>query len=310
MNNACTPQSGIVAEGNRFALYLQLDVVEGQELSCRSILSGLPTQLDVWSQSEPTENSNWVIAIGAEAWKRVTGVAPPKQLRAFPEIRGIGGDAPSTPTDLFIQLRSDRYDLLHQMGNQLLAIFGESVELREEVRGFRYLDRRDLIGFVDGTENPQGNHRAEVAYVVEDDPDYLGGCYIHIQRYVHNLTNWQRVSVAEQEAIIGRTKADDIEFSKEQKQPTAHIVRTNLKDEDGNSMEILRQSMPYGDLREQGLFFVSCCATPDNFEKQLRSMLQGDEQGHTDKLMKFSRAVSGAAYFAPSVALLNSLANC
>ena len=175
------------------------------------------------------------------------------------------------------------------------------VELAEEVRGFRNLDCRDLTGFVDGTENPQDEHRAEVALAA--DGEFAGGSYIHVQRWVHAMSDWEKLAQKEQEDIIGRTKPDNIEYESAAKPLTAHIKRVNLKTPKGESMEILRQSMPWGTMTEQGLYFISCCRTPQHFNAMLASMYKG-EGSHFDHLLRFTRAVTGAAFFAPSIDFL------
>jgi putative iron-dependent peroxidase len=125
-----------------------------------------------------------------------------------------------------------------------------------------------------------------------------------VQKYAHNLSKWHRLPVKKQEDIIGRTKQDDIEYESEDKPLTSHIKRVNLKDANGASMEILRQSMPYGSVKEQGLMFISSCKTPDNFEQMLRSMIYGDGHGNHDHLMQFTKALTGSSFFAPSLDFL------
>ena len=165
---------------------------------------------------------------------------------------------------------------------------------------------RDLTGFVDGTENPEGENRAAVALVNKDDLPFAGGSYIHCQRYIHKLKEWNEQPVTEQEQIIGRTKADNIEFSSEQKAPYAHIKRVNIKDKEGKSMEMLRHSMPYGNSKEAGLLFIAYGKTPLHFELMLEKMIKSDSHGHYDHLMNYSDAVTGCAFFAPSIEFLNS----
>ncbi len=161
------------------------------------------------------------------------------------------------------------------------------------------MDNRDLIGFVDGTENPAGDHRGEVALVGDDDPEMAGGSYVAIQRYIHDLAAWESQPIEEQEQIIARTKADDVEFESTDKAPTAHFKRVSIK-EGGKSLEILRHSMPYGTTSEHGLYFVAYCDTPGNFEDMLEQMIVGDVDGHYDHLLNYSWAVTGASFFAPS----------
>jgi len=167
----------------------------------------------------------------------------------------------------------------------------------EDINGFRYMDSRDLTGFVDGTENPADEHRAEVALVGGSDSEFSGGSYVHCQRYVHQLKQWESLPVSDQEVIIGRTKEDNIEFGASEKAPTAHVKKVNLKDDQGRSMEILRHSLPYGGAKESGLFFISYCKTAAHFERMLESMVRPDENGNYDHLMNFSTPVTGTAFF-------------
>lgn len=227
-------------------------------------------------------------------------------MTPFPEFIDGSRKAPATRGDLLVHIRSNRKDVNFILMREILKCFGASVQIEEEVEGFRYLDSRDLTGFVDGTENPTGDNRAAVALVSEEDPVFSQGSYIHCQRYVHHLDEWEQQSIPEQEEIIGRTKQDDIEFSPEQKSPVAHIKRVNLKDASGKSMEILRHSMPYGNAREAGLFFIAYNKTPKHFTLMLQTMIEADSQGHYDHLMKYSTPVTGCAFFAPSVEFLEN----
>ena len=169
--------------------------------------------------------------------------------------------APATPADLFLHVRGDRFDLCFELARRVRAQLGEAVRVVEDIHGFRYLDSRDLTGFVDGTENPQGeDDRARVALLSEGP--FAGGSYLNIQRYVHDLAKWARVDTAAQEDVIGRTKADDVEFDRDRLPATAHIARVSIK-QDGKSLAILRHSMPYGTADEHGLYFVAYAARPD-----------------------------------------------
>lgn len=295
-------QQGICAEPNLHALYLMLNRTgDATELVAR--LAKVPTLWESVQADFSDAHFSGLVAIGAEAWDSLYPAARPPQLRGFMAQSANGQEAPSTPFDLFVQLRADRIDVLHHAGHRLLALLDGLVEIAEEQRGFRNLDLRDLTGFVDGTENPQGEHRPEVALVAEGE--FAGGSYLHVQRWVHNLTDWQRLALKEQEDIIGRTKVDNVEYESEDKPLTAHIKRVNLKTPNGESMEILRQSMPWGTMREQGLYFISCCRTPMHFNTMLASMYKG-EGSHFDHLLRFTRAVTGAAFFAPSIDFLRS----
>ncbi len=290
------PQSGVLPDANGFATFITYLVEDAAAV--RAVLRDLPRMTDEIAGRAPEANLTSVAAIGADAWERLFDNGRPAQLRPFKAIEGTGGQAPATPADLFVHIRSERRDLNFDLARRMASRLGNSVSLVEEIDCFRYFDSRDLTGFVDGTENPTGDDRAAVALVGDADPTFAGGSYIAMQRYVHDLAAWERLSVAEQEQIIARTKADNVEFKSDDKPLTSHIKRVSLK-EDGKSLEILRHSMPYGTASEHGLYFVAYCDNPDNFDKMLESMLVGDGEGHTDHLMKYSHAVTGASFFAP-----------
>ncbi|MEM7223916.1 MAG: Dyp-type peroxidase [Pseudomonadota bacterium] len=293
------PQSGVLPEANKSANLLTLNVAPGEAAAAavRQAAAGLPNLNDEIAALDPAARLASAIGIGAEAWTRIFGDATPDGLTPFTPFEDGGRSAPATPADLFLHLRAERFDLCFELTRRWAAGLGGAVETIEEVHGFRYLDSRDLTGFVDGTENPKDEHRAEVALVPEGP--HAGGSYVDIQRYVHDLATWNRLSVAAQEQIIARTKADNEEFAAEDKPETAHIKRVSIKD-DGVSVEILRHSLPYGTMDEHGLYFISYAGRPDSFRRMLERMIVADPAGHYDHLMDYSRAVTGASFFAPS----------
>jgi len=299
-------QSGVCAEGNLHGQYLLFDCQEGNEAAIRSQLADISCYLDEMTELYCDVGFCGFIAIGANYWDVLYPNARPALLRPFPSLEQDDRHAPSIPYDLFIHLRSDRGDINYMVSNEVCLMLEDLASLTEEVKSFRYLDNRDLTGFVDGTENPKGLHRHNVALVSEDDHDFRGGSYIHIQRYRHDLRKWNKLREKQQEDIIGRTKQANHEYSSFNKPKTSHIRRSGLKDAQGNTVEVLRQSMPYGDMQEQGLFFISCCKTPLNFELMLRSMIVGDNKGHYDHLLDYTQAVTGAAFFAPSMSFFTT----
>ena len=303
-------QFGICAEPNLHSYYLMFNVLDDKNRFIRKALASLPELFEQYADQFSESNLNFVIAIGANYWDEYFPNYRPKDLQPFAQLQMEERIAPATNYDLFIEVRSDRADVNHVVSTKVCELLNGAVELIEQVKGFRYLDGRDLTGFVDGTENPKGLHKREVALVNEEvQPQVAKGSYLHIQRYRHNLSLWQTLKEKQQEDIIGRTKRDDIEYASEDKPLTAHVKRTNLKDENGNSLEILRQSMPYGHMKIQGLFFLSYCHTPKNFELQLKSMIEGDGHGNFDHLLKYTQAETGAAFFAPSLDLLQQAAD-
>ncbi|MDG2394046.1 MAG: Dyp-type peroxidase [Thalassotalea sp.] len=301
-------QFGVCAEPNLHSYYLLFNVLDNKNAFVRAALSKLPAMFDNYADQFSEANMTTVIAIGANYWDDFYPNARPKKLKPFSAMKCDDRIAPANNYDLFIEIRSDRADVNHVVSTKVCELLGESVELIEQVKGFRYLDGRDLTGFVDGTENPKGMHKRDVALVDEaSDAQFIKGSYLHIQRYRHNMNLWQSLEEKQQEDIFGRTKRDDIEYASADKPATAHTKRANLKDADGNSIELLRQSMPYGHMKVQGLFFLSYCKTPENFELILKSMIEGDAHGNFDHMLKYTQAETGAAFFAPSVDFIEAL---
>ena len=303
-------QFGVCAEPNLHGYYLLFNALDDKNTYIRQALSRLPALFDKYADRFSEANLTGVIAIGANYWDEFYPEGRPQSLAPFSAIECDDRIAPANSYDIYVEVRSDRADVNHIVSTKVCELLADSVELVEQIRAFRFLDGRDLTGFVDGTENPQGVHRREVALVNdEEDSEFAGGSYLHIQRYRHNLNLWNTLEQKDQEDVFGRTKFDNVEYSSDEKPLTAHIKRANIKDDEGKSIEIVRQSMPYGDMRQQGLFFVSYCHSPEPFEAMLKSMIYGDEAGNFDHMLKYTQAESGAAFFVPSLNLLASLVN-
>lgn len=302
-------QFGVCAEPSLHGYYLLFNVIDDDNTYLRQALSRLPELFDNYADHYSEANLTGVIAIGANYWDELYPHARPPELKPFSAMACDDRFAPSNSYDLYIEIRSDRADVNHIVSTKVNDLLSTSVELVEQVRSFRFLDGRDLTGFVDGTENPRGYHKREVALVSqEQDNAFSGGSYLHIQRYRHNMQLWQATEQKEQEDVYGRTKVDNIEYASADKPPTAHTKRVNLKDQSGNSIEILRQSMPYGDMKLQGLFFVAYCHSAKPFELMLNAMINSDAEGNFDHLLKYTQAETGASFFAPSLNFLENLA--
>ncbi|WP_296061578.1 Dyp-type peroxidase [uncultured Amphritea sp.] len=303
-------QSGVIAEANADALFITLNIACSSEAraNLRRVLAEIPATELKFRQQYPDADMHITVAIGSDYWDLLSPDQRPAQLTAFPALSNGDIKMPHTPVDLLLHIRSERHDLNYEASVLLTEKLGDDVTLADEVHGFRYLDSRDLTGFVDGTENPEGEHRAEVALVGDEDPAFSGGSYIHLQRYEHDLNAWNQITVKQQEDILGRTKEDNREYASADKAAFAHTRRASLKDSEGRSIEILRHSMPYGNLRQKGLMFASYCRSPEPYTKILQSMVLGDSSGHHDHLMNFTTAVTGQAFFAPSPQWLENLA--
>ncbi|MBN3563370.1 Dyp-type peroxidase [Aliamphritea spongicola] len=303
-------QSGVIAEANSDALFITYDLSPEADVSrLKHLLAQVPVLTrameDTSSQSGAGAELHVTVAVGEQVWDQFDATQRPAELLPFPQQQRDQLSAPATPADLLLHIRSNRHDINHEMASRLHALLAEHVVLVEQVHGFRYLDSRDMTGFVDGTENPQGDDRAAVAVIA--DGAFAGGSYIHLQRYEHDLQRWSQLAVKQQEDIIGRTKTDNVEYAGADKASFAHTKRTSLKDTQGKSVEILRHSMPYGDLTKRGLLFASFGASAVPFTQMLESMFHGEEQGGAyDKLLDYTVAVTGQSFFAPGLTMLES----
>ena len=180
----------------------------------------------------------------------------------------------------------------------------------DEVHGFRYFDMRAMVGFVDGTENPTGRAADEFTLIGDEDPEFAGGSYVVVQKYLHDMTGWNALSVETQERIIGRTKLSDIELDEAVKPSCSHSSLTTLT-ENGKEVKILRDNMPFGrpGSGEFGTYFIGYARSPAPIEQMLENMFVGRPPGNYDRLLDYSRAVTGGLFFVPSATLLEELAD-
>lgn len=300
-------QSGVCADARSYAGFIAFDWMEGVDTElARQALAQVPVLTQRLAEQFPEAGVCSVVAIGAAAWEQLYGTKP-MELQAFPAIASAVIDLPQRELGGLLHIRSERCDLNFELATRIAERLAPLVSWGEQIDGFRYLDSRDLTGFVDGTENPKGDERADVALVGVEDGEFAGGSYLHLQRWVHNMAKWTATPVVEQERVIGRSKVDDVEMADEIKPPTAHIARVVIEEE-GEELQILRQSMPYGHLGEMGLMFASYARSPQPFTRMLEMMFRRDAAGHHDHLLNFSRPVNGAALFAPSVDFLTRMA--
>src|SRR6202167_1321509 len=249
-----------------------------------------------------------IMGVGSEAWDRLFGAPRPALLHPFREIRSGGRHAVSTPGDLLFHIRSKRMDLCFELATQIMARIGDAVTPADEVHGFRYFDDRDLIGFVDGTENPRGQEAIDAVLIGEEDAAFAGGSYVIVQKYLHDLDGWNALPTESQERIIGRTKLSDIELDDAVKPTSAHSALTTIV-EDGKEIKILRDNMPFGrpGSNEFGTYFIGYSRSPRTTEQMLENMFVGRPPGNYDRLLDFSRAITGCLFFVPSSTFLDNI---
>jgi len=249
-----------------------------------------------------------VCGFGSDAWDRLFGPPRPAELHTFREFRSGARHAVSTPGDLLFHIRAKRMDLCFEVATQVMTRIGSAVSTVDEVHGFRYFDDRDLLGFVDGTENPRGTAVTDAVLIGEEDPGLAFGSYVIVQKYLHNLDAWNSLSTEAQERIIGRRKLSDIELDDSVKPTSAHSELTTIV-EDGKEIKILRDNMPFGrpGHGEFGTYFIGYSRSPRSTEQMLENMFIGRPPGNYDRLLDFSRAVTGNLFFVPSATFLENV---
>jgi putative iron-dependent peroxidase len=301
------PQSVILPEPAECALFLVLEV-EGRKRNARAVAEAAAAIPELTRRLGTRPRSQLVsaIAFGRKQWDAISPDRRPEGFRPFRAIGKGKRRAPATGGDLLLHAVSREADLCFELAFELRRALGAKATVMDEVHGFRYRDSRDLTGFIDGTENPKGREREEVALIGDEDPDFAGGSFVFTQRYIHDLAKWGALADAYQEGVIGRTKQDSRELSDDVKPDTAHIARVVIE-EDGHELEIVRHSMPYGTTSEHGLFFIAYTKDLSIPTKMLSRMQGTSGDGKRDALMQYTRAVSGAHFFAPSLATLASL---
>jgi putative iron-dependent peroxidase len=260
----------------------------------------------------PEGELSCVVGIGSDLWDRICAGRPrPKDLHRFIPLAGTKHTAVSTPGDLLFHIRAHRLDLCFELAQRLTDRLSGLVRIIDEVHGFRSFDERDLLGFVDGTENPEGQAAQQAVLISDEDPDFAGSSYVIVQKYVHDLSSWDALPVEEQERAIGRTKLNDIELPDDVKPANSHVALNTIVDENGVEHDIVRFNMPFGRVSdaEYGTYFIGYAADPWITEQMLRNMFIGNPPGNTDRILDFSTAVTGNLFFVPTIDVLDGLAD-
>ncbi len=291
------------------AIFLVLTVRDGAEDDVRDLLGDVAGLSRSVGFRVPDGELRCVVGIGATLWDRLFAGPRPSSLHPFAEIAGARHTAVATDGDLLFHLRARQMDLCFALAAQLMKRLTGRADVVDETHGFKYFDERDLLGFVDGTENPIGAAAYEAALIGDEDPDFIGGSYVIVQKYLHDMAAWDTISVEEQERVIGRTKLDDIEMSDEVKPANSHVALNTIVDDDGTERQIVRDNMPFGTIGtgEFGTYFIGYASDPSVTEQMLTNMFIGRPPGTYDRILDFSTAVTGSLFFVPSSDLLDDL---
>ncbi len=302
------PQFEIDKDGGIEARFLILQVPEPRANASAVLrrLGELPAITERLAAIDRGAALACVVGFGPEFWDVISPSRRPAALGQFQPIQSGSRNAPATGGDVMLHIMSNRADLSYQLAFDLTGVLGDSAKVVDDVRSMHYFESRDLTGFIDGTENPKGAERSAAALIGDEDREFAGGTYVYNQRFIHDLRKWATLKPGDQEKIIGRTKPDSIELSDEEKPPTAHISRVVIE-ENGEELQIVRYSFPYGTVNEAGLMFIAYTRDLAVPQKMLRRMMGAAGDGVHDRLLEFTRPVSGAHFFAPSAEMLSKL---
>jgi putative iron-dependent peroxidase len=301
-----TPQA-VVTPLTEAAIFLLATVSAGAEDAARDVIGDVNGLCRSVGFRIPEGELTCVVGIGAAVWDRLFGAPRPAGLHPFPGFVGERHAAPATPGDLLFHIRSHRLDLCFELAQRIVDRLDGAARVVDEVHGFRSFDERDLLGFVDGTENPEDGAARAAVLIGSEDGAFAGGSYVVVQKYLHDLRGWDALPVEEQERVIGRTKLSDLELPDDVKPADSHVALNTIVDDDGEEHQILRFNMPFGRVGtgEFGTYFIGYARTPEVIEQMLTNMFVGKPAGTTDRILDFSTAVTGCLFFVPTVEFLD-----
>jgi porphyrinogen peroxidase len=291
------------------AIFLVLTLDDGSEATVREVLTNVSGLRRSVGFRLPEGELTCITGIASDAWDRLFGAPRPAGLHRLPELVGPVHRAVSTPGDLLFHIRAHRLDLCFELAQRLTEALAGGARVIDEVHGFRSFDERDLLGFVDGTENPEGRAATDAVLVGAQDRAFAGGSYVVVQKYLHDLAAWDALTTEQQELIIGRTKLSDLELPDDVKPPDSHLALNVIEGDDGGERQILRFNMPFGEVGtgEFGTYFIGYAADPDVLEQMLRNMFLGTPEAAHDRILDFSTAMTGTLFFVPSTDMLDDL---
>ncbi|HEX4864757.1 MAG TPA: Dyp-type peroxidase [Acidimicrobiales bacterium] len=290
------------------AIFLVLTLEDGSEAEVRDLLADVGGLTRSVGFRFPEGGLTCTTGIGSGAWDRIFGQPRPIDLHPFRPVVGSKHTAVATPGDLLFHIRAHRFDLCFELAQRVMERLTGHAEAIDEVHGFRSFDLRDVLGFVDGTENPAGGTASDAVLIGEEDRPFEGGTYVIVQKYVHDLPRWDALPIEEQEHAIGRIKLSDIELSDEDKPSNSHVALNTITDADGTERQIVRYNMPFGRVgaSEYGTYFIGYARTPAVIETMLENMFIGRPEGNYDRILDFSTPLTGNLFFVPSVDVLEN----
>jgi len=301
----------ITAQKSRAAIFLVLTINPDPADAAAVLTLGadLSALVRAVGFRDPEAGLSCVMGFGSQAWDRLFGGGPrPKELHPFREYHAEPRHAMATPGDLLFHIRADRLDLCFDLAALVMERLGHSVAVADEVQGFQFYDNRNLLGFVDGTENPKDQEAVDAISIGAEDPAFTGSSYVIVQKYLHDIGSWNLLPVEVQERIIGRKKLENTELDATVRPTYAHNALTTIV-ENGQEKKILRENRPFGQpgQGEFGTYFIGYSRSPRTIEQMLENMFVGRPPGNYDRMLDFSRAVTGTLFFVPTGTFLDNL---
>ena len=296
------PQTGIFALGDAAHTFLEFTLVAA--IDERRFVQAI---VDIHEPHTTVGGVNLVVGFRPELWRAVAPDDAPESLTGFnTPLQGARGYAmPATQADAWLWIAGASYDVVFDMAKDAIAALRDVASLERELVGWSYRHSRDLTGFEDGTENPSLMEAPEIATIADGAPG-AGGSVLLFQQWRHLADEWHALADEKQEAVMGRTKPDSVEFAEDVMPVDAHVARTKIE-EDGAELPIFRRNVAYGTVVDHGTVFVGFSADQHRLDRMLRRMA-GAEDGVRDALTRYSTPLTGSYYFVPSLRALRHFA--
>jgi len=298
-----TSQKAITSGLGEHQWYVHLSRTEGADLGViKRALSALRQDCD-------RQGVSLVILFGPTLLADLTSDIP-EDFQPYPGYQSPDGKvAKATQEELLVWVHSAHKD--RNWGTQYAfrtAVAGHMAVARETI-AWIYGESQDLTGFIDGTGNPEPDRQVECAIIPDGKPG-AGGSFAIAQRWVHDLTYFNKLTLDEQQNLFGRTKSDSTRLAKQV--PTSHLSHVELRQGDTaddtkpKRGEMVRRSTPYA-LHDGtvGLYFMGFCREQAPLRERMEA-IYGMKGNARDALTDYSTPASGSFYFAPSVETLDA----
>jgi putative iron-dependent peroxidase len=216
-------------------------------------------------------------------------------MSTMPNLTSGAINIPATPTALWCWLQDDDQGKLLHRARRLVNQLSSAFNLASTLDAYQHDQGKDLTGYEDGTENPEGEDAQQAAILSDSNPDLDGSSFVAVQLWQHNFDTFESFTSQHQDHIIGRRLSDNEEL--DDAPESAHVKRTAQESYSPEAF-MLRRSMPWSKALNGGLQFVAFGCSFYAFEAQMKRMT-GAEDGVIDGLFQFSQPHSGAYYWCP-----------